>query len=262
MFEDVSPDMARLLLTHNTNNRPQKPKSIDLYVRQMEANEFIVNGETIKFDTNGVLLDGQNRLIAISRQPQNFTHNTLIVRNLPPEAFKTIDIGSLRSASDLFQLAGHKKYSRLMPSILRKHNRIFVLQQGVTKTGMIQSVNLERGLTGSECIEIYELHKNLLDDIAVIVNAEASKVILSSATAGAILLYLIRDEGEDEATVYDYIEVLYTGAELSAGSSMLSTRNKLIKMQSRVVKFNELSIVKMVLKEYSQYKKRERQATK
>jgi len=101
-LERITPFDAAKYLEANRSNRPISRSIVDSYVGAMLAGEWLVNGESIKFDWNGELVDGQHRLAAIvkAKTAQWF----FVVRELDPEVFKTLDTGRKRSASDVFAI--------------------------------------------------------------------------------------------------------------------------------------------------------------
>ena len=96
----VTKSMAQEWLNNfNTNNRKAKRHIVDKYADQMSRGQWVVNGDTICFDITGTLIDGQHRLLAVIKSEVPL--RTTVVRNLPLDAFATLDDGSLRSAGDV-----------------------------------------------------------------------------------------------------------------------------------------------------------------
>ena len=60
----VTPEMAREWLTHNTHNRPVSRQYVEKYARDMRAGRWHYTNQGIGFDVNGVMTDGQHRLLA------------------------------------------------------------------------------------------------------------------------------------------------------------------------------------------------------
>ncbi len=62
----VTPAVAAEWLTlMDPNNRRPSRATVGMYVRDLENDKWSTNGETIKFDANGVCVDGRHRLLAI-----------------------------------------------------------------------------------------------------------------------------------------------------------------------------------------------------
>jgi len=70
----------------------------------MRSEQWRLNGETLKFGRDGMLVDGQNRCTACVRSQTPF--KTLVVFGIDSALFNTMDIGTPRNAADLFQTAG------------------------------------------------------------------------------------------------------------------------------------------------------------
>jgi hypothetical protein len=65
---EFSPKLAEHILTKlNLNNRPMKTAKIKKYAEDLAEGLWGLTGDTIKFGTDGLLKDGQNRLSACVR---------------------------------------------------------------------------------------------------------------------------------------------------------------------------------------------------
>jgi len=95
---EVTPAMATALLNANSHNRRLREAVADGYARDLTADRWDVNGETIKICADGRLIDGQHRLEAI--EITGIAAVCLLVTGLPIEAQKTTDIGARRSYAD------------------------------------------------------------------------------------------------------------------------------------------------------------------
>src|SRR4051794_4301498 len=61
----ITPELARAILTDlNKGTRTKKPEEIRRYANDMKDGRWVMTGESIKFGTDGLLKDGQNRLSA------------------------------------------------------------------------------------------------------------------------------------------------------------------------------------------------------
>jgi len=100
----VTPELAESWLGKNTQNRPLKKNKIALYARDMAAGRWQITGETIKFGTDGRLLDGQNRLHAVIQSDTSI--QCLVVYGVHPSAQDVMDSGVARSAGDALAMAG------------------------------------------------------------------------------------------------------------------------------------------------------------
>jgi hypothetical protein len=104
VFEYINPETAIEYLTKNTSNRPIQQHHIRHLCEEMINGRWKFNGDTIVFDWNGVLRQGQHRLSALIKI--GFTSKFLVVRGVDPTAFSTMDCGKQRSGSDALALIG------------------------------------------------------------------------------------------------------------------------------------------------------------
>lgn len=104
----IAPDKAAELMARNENNRAIKQLKIDQYARDMADGAWNPDASDIKFDKDGKLLDGQNRLLACIQADVPFP--TFVRTGLDPEAFNFIDTGAVRTTGDVFKRAGVGDY--------------------------------------------------------------------------------------------------------------------------------------------------------
>lgn len=109
--EHITPELAQSYLGRNTHNRNPKKINQAKMVQDMLNGAWMFNGATICFSSEGVLLDGQNRLLAIVTA--NIPQSLLVVRGLEPRAQETQDVGSARTFGDALKLRGYKDYHAL-----------------------------------------------------------------------------------------------------------------------------------------------------
>jgi len=110
--ESISPSTAQSYLAKNLNNRPLNKKRVNALASAIQRGEWELNGAAIRFSDEGILLDGQHRLAAISKSGE--TVQSLVVYDLPAETFDTIDVGmASRTAGDVLAMRGEKNYNAL-----------------------------------------------------------------------------------------------------------------------------------------------------
>lgn len=80
----VTPELAARWLERNHRHRKIDPRRVRRYAKQMTAGTWSLNGKTLVFDAEGMLLGGQHRLTACVESGVGFT--TLVVRGINPEA--------------------------------------------------------------------------------------------------------------------------------------------------------------------------------
>lgn len=86
---DVDPELAERWLARNPNNRNLRRAVVDSYARDMSTGNWVLNGETIKLDVAGRLVDGQHRLSAVVAA--EVTVPMIVVRGVDPGVMDTVD---------------------------------------------------------------------------------------------------------------------------------------------------------------------------
>lgn len=110
--EKITPEIARQFLAKNLSNRPlKKTSTVAVFAAAMKRGEWVLNGDAIRFSSDGVLLDGQHRLEAVVKS--GATIYSLVVYGLPPSTFDTIDRGRPRTTADMLAIRGEKNYTAL-----------------------------------------------------------------------------------------------------------------------------------------------------
>ena len=103
----ITPETAPEMLAH----RDEHQRNVRFYKVQIMAGlmkqgptVWMLNGDSIKFDKNGSLIDGQHRLEAVVLS--GATIQSYVVRGLEPKSFSTLDAGIPRKLHDTFCTSG------------------------------------------------------------------------------------------------------------------------------------------------------------
>lgn len=125
----ITPDVAKFALDEtNRRNRPLNMNKVMSLSRDMADNNWSLNGETIKFGTDGLLQDGQHRLAACVKS--NVPFNTHAIFGIDPETFHHIDIGKKRDGADTLAMMGVPNYATASTVI----KQIIAYESGLTRT--------------------------------------------------------------------------------------------------------------------------------
>lgn len=104
----VTPYEASYVLSHrNSCNRHLRTTNAQALARDMRADKWVLNGQTLKFSRAGELLDGQHRLTALEMladMPEGFTVRFSVAAGLASTARNTVDINIKRTAGDILRL--------------------------------------------------------------------------------------------------------------------------------------------------------------
>lgn len=114
-IERIGPALARIYMEANTKNRPLNKRHAQRLRDAMASGDWWMNGETIVFSADGVLLNGQHRLWAIIQS--GATVDVMIVRGINKEAFSTMDGVRARSAGDVLAIEDEKNSNAVAGAI-------------------------------------------------------------------------------------------------------------------------------------------------
>ena len=235
---DVDPETAMRWLNRNENNRRLSPGKVAQYARDMKAGNWAFNGDPVRFDTHGRLLDGQHRLSAI--KTSGTTQRMLVVTNLPSTTQDTMDIGRKRAMGDQLQIAGEKN-SNLLAAILRivvayHHGQRFFSTAAPTQAEMREY--LSRNPQARRATEVAAKSKKFLP-------------AMPSAIGGAYFLSAQKDlEGAE--LFYDF--QLLEGLGLEPGDPALTLRNKFISARSAGQRFTVDEQLRYVMRGWNAFR--------
>jgi len=152
----ITPAIAKFILENlNNTNRPLSQAIAQDYARRMIDGEWIMNGEGLKFSNEGLLLDGQHRLLAIVLSGMSI--ELMVVFGLPPNAFETIDDGKKRSPGDVLSIHGIENANTTAAAIK------FVIRH---KNGVSnRSVNGSGKISNKDVLEWYKSHNYISDSV-------------------------------------------------------------------------------------------------
>jgi hypothetical protein len=115
-------EYGKKLLEKNENNRNISAQRVNRYLSDMTRPDgWKINGDTIRKDHTGNLMDGQQRADAARRLPDpDMGQWILEVDGLSPEAQSTIDTGRTRSFADMLKLNHGEANSMTLSAITRR----------------------------------------------------------------------------------------------------------------------------------------------
>lgn len=103
----VTPQTATRWLETERINRPLQRVSMLTYRTDMKAGRWAYTADPIRFDWDGHLIDGKNRLFALSEiTTRNFMIPFAVARGLDPESQMFMDQGARRTAGQQLGLKG------------------------------------------------------------------------------------------------------------------------------------------------------------
>lgn len=106
-LKSITPELAQHYLSMNVKNRRVQDNQVQFYLRQMKSGQWKITGDPVKLSSDGALLDGQHRLLAIVAYGQPV--EMFVAEGLEPESFEVIDTGKPRTAGDVLSVFGVEK---------------------------------------------------------------------------------------------------------------------------------------------------------
>jgi hypothetical protein len=114
--EIIRSEVAKKYILQNRYNRNYSDTNAHRLATKITNDSWIFNGDTIVFNTEGMLLNGQHRLQAIILSGLPIA--CVVVRGVDhPLAFRTYDIGKKRDFASALQIDGELHYRELSQAV-------------------------------------------------------------------------------------------------------------------------------------------------
>lgn len=212
---DLGPEMAADLLSRNLANRPIKRHAVTRYARDITAGRWHDAGDSIRTDTNGHLLDGQNRCLAVIEASEQLGEPisipVLLIEGLPAHTQDVMDSGAGRTVGD--QLA-------------RRH----VVQYAKTAAAVRSAVlflteDTNISITKAQQLQFWTEHA---EQFKTAVEATSDHINTSGINTSAISAahFVLNSISPDAQAVEEFINAVVTGENLQPGSAVLALRGR------------------------------------
>lgn len=218
----MTPSFADRLLTSNIHNRGARDEHVHKLARDMAAGTFRFTGDPIRIDKDGVLLDGQHRLMACVEAKVPF--DTVLIEGLESEAQQNIDQNIARKFSDYLVMHGCKNPFNVA-AIVRMEELVATapsLETAVTGRNRIPSFN--------ELVARYERDPDHYDELTKRSQGVAKGLPVSGTVVATLMTHFARIS-EDDAR--DFFIKLRNPGMLPGGHPVLALRNALIEERNR-----------------------------
>ncbi len=217
----VTPDLATAWLEKNTNNRLVRDAHVLRLAADMKAGKWRGrNGEAIRFDSEGRLVDGQHRLWACLEC--GVTFETLLITNLAPEVYSTIGVGRPKNFGDFLGPMHHEKNTTLLAAACR---RVYYWQNGLLPT----MKDGRQAPTIAALEQVLKEHPTIRESVSRAASMSDTKKLLTSSYI-ALVHYAGTLEGKN-ATVESFLERLGKGEGLYATDPIFHLRNLLLQQR-------------------------------
>ncbi|CAH1602682.1 conserved hypothetical protein [Vibrio jasicida] len=241
----LTPPVIDLLLSRNVNNIPPVKGKIRLYAELMRAGDWKYNGDSLRVSARGVLLDGQNRLMAAKEAKFNLVSD--IVVGLPDDVFNTIDQGRVRQRSHLLARSlGNTASQSESNTISKAVSKIMKHDQGYSQmTGESRAARSKLLITPDLIYDYVENHPDILDEVKYVKDTFGSRSLLPQSTI--LYLYHIGSRFDKEYTEI-YLNKLLKSTGLKDGETLHHLNQALIRVKSKTVKWSRADIENTLIK--------------
>jgi hypothetical protein len=200
------------------------------------AGRFRLNGETIIFDWDGFLINGQHRLTAVIETGKPII--SVVIRNVPPTSYITLDNAAKRRGSDALQSSGYLNSVSLSAAavLFRRYERKMLDGMGARGNLVLSSIAVEQTV---------KEHPGLADSVAA---TFVCYRVCGYHSAIALCHYIL--SGIDASAAKDFFYKLETGEELKKGSPILALRNR-----ARERDYSNDDLVLLIFKTWNSWRK-------
>jgi hypothetical protein len=214
----VTPIIADLLLKKNPDNRNLLVARLADIRADLENGAWVFNGESIVISKDGLINDGQHRLVAC--RDSGVSLRTMMVFGVPRSTRLTVDQGTARSAANYLEMSGDRNGATVIAAVAR------LLWQHV-RYGEIdfrQSNTKRRQPTKGEILNVVaEKRASLTKSIA---RADKLAKQFGSKSLIAFCHYVFAQKDEEAADLF--ISRFLDGVALSKGNPIHELRQRIL----------------------------------
>jgi len=216
--------MARQWMARNIqDNRNAKPAKQAAYRTDIENQNWRRTGETIKFDVNGDMCDGQNRVQAFLDAEGVESIVVYVAWNVPPEAYVAMDTGAAKTFADHLKRRGLRGTRAGAAAVIR---RIIQWEQGNPLGVRNSHGRTYVAPTHSQLDKRYEQDQDRFD-AAVARGFDMRHLSIGNSTIGGVAFFLFHQISAEQC--HQFFDHLATGADISAAHPCKVLRDRLLR---------------------------------
>lgn len=220
----ITPELAEKWLGKNRKNRNISRATVDAYARDMKAGKWRLTYDPIRFDQEGLLIDGQHRLLACLQAGKPF--DSLVVEGVAGEANDVIDSGYKRYPATVLAANGYT-YATVIAAAA-----VNLLQLKSTGDGVFRGSSKGRR-TVSEIMGVLAKHPRLADSAEFIYNKHSGRFVFGPPPALAVMMhYIIAHILKEPEKAEAFIGVFQTGQPAYKGDPAQVWREKIIRSRA------------------------------
>ncbi len=247
----ITPALAEFLLTRNNHNRPLNKGNANKLALAMSNNEWQYDGTPISFDKYGKLLNGQHRLNGVIISGKSIIFK--ITSGFSPSIFATMDVGKVRTGSDVLAIAGIEDYKL----IAQTANFVFQFLRGSVSVSASKAsrsaLRPNISLSHSQLLDFVEVNPSLKDSVKFQLKQKKTSGALLPSYVVSGLYFLFAEKNKQQAE--EFLTGVLVGENLTSTQSMFHLRNRLV--NSKFDKRNRLQhneIVKLTVWAWNKFR--------
>lgn len=233
----VTPALAEEWLGRNSHNRGLQNGWVEALAGVISRGEWRLNGDAIRFDVEGTLLDGQHRLWAVVES--GIAVNSMVGFDLQTEAQETMDQGVRRKLSDVLKLKREANASGLAAALNVKWRWDNGYARMTTRKPSI-----------AQALVVLERNPGLRDSVAA--SGKVARKFKISAAILAVCWYEFNSLDTSDAE--DFFSRLASGIGLESGSPVLALRRWLERQMAATTTQSAIMTQALVVKAWNYYR--------
>jgi hypothetical protein len=237
----ISPAVAADWLKVNLNNRAVSSSMVSFLVKEIRAGRWLYDGNPIRFDWDGNLIDGQHRLMAIAEG--GFTVESDVIAGMDPRVKEVVDTGRQRSTGDVLTMKGFS-YGKMFGAALR-----------LLHDWEMFGLNSRRArISNQEIIDLANDNPDLMESVKFVGHRFVG---MAPGSALAVCHFLFAKFDSLEAR--RFIDDLQYGSGLSVDDPVYLLREKLLRNKSYKVKGTDrvIEVMSLSIKAWNYRRKNE-----
>jgi len=241
----VTPEIALEWLKRNDHNRTFTRGTARALAAEMQRGYWKENGESIVFDANGVLIDGQHRLQAVL----NSGHEYLVpvITGVQAAARPTVDTGVKRTAANNLQMADQQNSAVLAATIMLWRGYQAKNARQMTHPASVapeDRVSIPRVLEYLE--EWPGLKEAARQSLALRPSGQGRSLVPSSEAA--MIWFAIVQSGASRDRANQFLGSVLSGFNLPEDSPIIGLRRRLIDQLGSGLRMDKRRRIALVLK--------------
>lgn len=236
----ISPALALKWLETMRVNRRCSQGLINAISRDIRTGRWKLNGDPIRFDHHGCLIDGQHRLWAVVEA--NKSIESYVITDLHPSVMMTIDTGKVRTFANHLQISGYAKYSACISAVCR-----LIIMEGISEddktTGIIGGGRIKP--TQAELMTVARAHPDIVDSAEI----TQHRPCLAPHALLAYCHYKFADI--DTKLADEWAHAFTTGENLPSTHPCLHLRNRMAGNRTMLRKMTRGEILALIIKSWN-----------